>query len=272
MSSTGEVKIFLDMFPTCPPHTVKRAYTEEEKDAARLAAASYHHKSPDYTGVVKEYCRLARKDYSEEMHDLLWQEILTILPPYRYPGPAWIIFMAESGTVKGTGVQHPHFLQKIEGVVDEDLFRSIKEYVRMAEEDKLRLSNLAQENTAYKSIFDEISKIDKKSYGRPDKKYADVARIIGLSKGVRKKAVADRDLYIDYLNFVIEHGQERIEALESVIKEHGLGGTKDALVKRLNEYRTKKIYSFYDEKHPTLSKRIRALMRGFIPSRSYVNQ
>lgn len=271
MSSTGEVKIYLDMFPTCPPHTGKRAYTEEEKNAARLAAASYH-KSQDYNDVVKEYCRLARKDYSEEMHDFLWQEILTILPPYRYPGPTSTIFMAEFGTVKGTGFNHPDLLQKIEGVVDEELFRSIKEYVRIAEEDKLRLSSLAQENTAYKSIFDEISKIDKESYGRPDKKYADVARIIGLSKGVRKKAVADRDLYIDYLIFVREHGKKRIEALESVIKEHGLGGTKDALVKRLNEYRTEKIYSFYDEKHPTLSKRIRALMRGFIPSRSYVNQ
>lgn len=268
--STGEWKMFLDMYPACPPHAAKKAYSEEVKDAARLAAASYYQKSADSSDVVKEYCRLAEKDYSEDMNAELWQEILTILPPYRYPGPDGYIFMADPGTCKGTAYQPPCFLQKIKGVVNDDLLQLIKEYVQAAEDDKLRLSMLEKENTAYKRIFDEVSEIEGKPDVRPDKKYADMARAIGLSAGVRRKAVADRDLYFDYLCFVKRHGQKRIEALESVIKKRNLGGKKDALVRRLNKYRTKVIYSFYDEKHPTISKRIRTLMKGFIPSSDYV--
>lgn len=270
--STGEWKMLLDMYPACPPHAAKSAYSEEEKDAARLAAASYYQNSSDYINVVKEYCRLARKDYSEDMYALLLLEILTVLPPYRYPGPDGAIFMADPGTCKGTAYQPPYFLQEIKGVVNDDLLQSIKEYVQAAEDDKLRLSMLEEENTAYKRIFDKVSEIKGKSYDRPEKKYADMARIIGLSAGVRHKAVADRDLYFDYLCFVKWHGQKRIEALESVRKKRNLGGTKDALVRRLNKYRTKVIYSFYDEKHPTISKRIRTLMKGFIPSSDYVKQ
>lgn len=268
--STGHVRVFLDMYPVRPAHPRTTNYSEREETAARLAIASYYQEPIDPADIVKRYCLLSGKEYSKATHDALWCEILTILPTWRYPGPDQIIFMAEFGTCQGTAYQDPPFLQQLEGVVDGCLLAAIKAYVEDAEDCKIRLTGLEAENESYNQLFDQASKIMDRPDGRPSQRYADAARIIGLSSGVRRKLVDDRDLFKDYLMFTKWHGQRRIDALGSVIRKHDLGGTRDALVARLYGYRAKHIYAFYDEKYPAIASQIRVLMGGLFLSRDKV--
>lgn len=245
-----------------------------KKTAAIKAAAKY---STDSMKAVLEYMRQSGQTDTPIDLDKLHKEMLDLLPKYRHPyspeSEYMIFYDPEHLSIGGTLFQEPSFLKDlIEVGVPDNLLDIIKNHVHESEKCKAELLTCKNELNEYKALFANAEKVYNENHGnrsdlRSDTRNALVVQALGLSTGKRVKDDRKRQAYFDYVTLIRKKGMSREDAVEELLKKYK-SGSHESIIKGLYDHRAT-IYKYWEQqKMPKMVSKIKAILRGMIPSRN----